>query len=113
MVEPVAGAGQTVRTVNCSGTTQCGMTVAAKRFTMVRSVANHAMIPTMAEMIKRGPGWARMMSRLGPEKAEALRQQVLKEQDAARNAIVGERGSERDREWYRTYPAPKSKRRKK
>ena len=61
-----------------------------------------------------GRGFARMKNRLGPERAEELRQEVLKDQLAAR-AKWGEQpvGDERDRASYKGYPLPKmSKRRK-
>lgn len=66
----------------------------------------------MAET-KRGPGYARMKARLGPKKAEALRQQVLKEQaDALSEAGKHRDATVRDRDSYVEYPPPKSKRRK-
>lgn len=67
-----------------------------------------------------------MMERLGPEKAEALRQQVLREQTEAREKFGRPPDPPRDRDTYKDYPTvklrsprkmvvevPKSKRRKK
>jgi hypothetical protein len=51
-----------------------------------------------------GPGRARMLRCLGPERAEALRQQVLREQQAALERVHTEPVPHRDRRTYRNYP---------
>lgn len=58
-----------------------------------------------------GRGFHRMKERLGPEKAEELRQSVLKDQLAARAKWGAQPVQERDRTTYKEYPT--SKRRKK
>lgn len=59
-------------------------------------------------MTSRGPGYRRMMERFGPERAEALRQQVLREQETAlAEATKSRPPAERDRDTYRDYPPPK------
>ena len=62
-----------------------------------------------AEVEVEGPGFRRMKARLGPERMEELRQQTLREQDAAmaralRKSAV--RGPAQDRASYRDYPRP-------
>lgn len=67
----------------------------------------------MAEQT-RGPGWGRMMARLGPTRAEALRQQVLREQAAAlADAAAASTATKRDRTTYTDYPPPKHGRNRK
>lgn len=52
-----------------------------------------------------GPGLRRMRARLGPTRTEELRQQVLREQEAALiEAASGRPVVERDRCAYRDYP---------
>lgn len=62
----------------------------------------------------RGPGYRRMMERLGPDRAESLRQQVLREQEAAlAEAATSRPATERDRTTYHDYPKPRQHRRSK
>lgn len=59
----------------------------------------------------RGPGFARMMARLGPEQAEQLRQQTLREQEAALAEAASTRPpAERDRDTYQDYPTARHRR---
>jgi hypothetical protein len=61
-----------------------------------------------------GRGFFRMKERLGPERAEELRQEVLRDQIAAREKWGGQAVLPRDRDTYKEYPKSKrSKRRKK
>ena len=57
----------------------------------------------------RGPGYYRMIKRLGPENYEKLRQQTLKEQVAARREYGEHPLGERDHTTYKDYPPPKRK----
>jgi hypothetical protein len=55
-----------------------------------------------------------MMARLGPTRAEALRQQVLREQAAAlADAAAASTATKRDRTTYTDYPPPKHGRNRK
>ena len=57
-------------------------------------------------MAEYGPGYRRMLERLGPSNAEALRLDTIERQEKAREAVSGERIVERDRDTYRDYPTP-------
>lgn len=53
----------------------------------------------------KSPGWARMMDRLGPEGAEALRQDVLRRQEEALRGVRIDMGVEKaDRSRDRARP---------
>ncbi len=68
----------------------------------------------MATATDRGPGYARRMTRLGPDRAEALRQQVLREQAAALAEAASTRPPvESDHDTYQDYPPPRQHERKK
>lgn len=54
-----------------------------------------------------GRGFDRMKKNLGAENAEALRQQVVADQEAALADAAGRPRVQRDRSQYRDYPAPK------
>lgn len=62
-------------------------------------------------MPKYGRGFARMKAVLGPEKSEQMRQQVLRDQEAALSEVGKHRVAklERDRTGYTDYPEPKNK----
>jgi hypothetical protein len=54
-----------------------------------------------------GPGFARMQARLGPDRAEALRQDTLRRQEAALSEAATTRpAAEGDHGAYADYPAP-------
>ncbi len=54
-----------------------------------------------------GRGFARMKARLGEQRAEELRQEVLKDQIAAREKWGAQPVNSRDRDTYNDYPKPK------
>lgn len=62
-----------------------------------------------SEVEVEGPGFRRMKARLGLERMEELRQQTLREQDAAMARALrapAARGPTQDRASYRDYPKP-------
>jgi hypothetical protein len=60
-----------------------------------------------------GPGFFRMKKQLGHFQMEALRQDVLARQVAARKAVSGERVTGRERVFYQEHPVPTPPKRRK
>jgi len=61
------------------------------------------------KMPKYGAGFRRMKNRLGPQRVEEIRQQVLKDQQAALADAGDVRTYHRDRTSYTDYPKPRRK----